>query len=168
MTTEPLDLDPLKDEERSLFGDLEYAILISSEQALASTPSPSINPKACHFVASLLAQAIPANISIITSTQWSDKVTLDNFASDTWQVLSRIAPRPTTTRKTSPWNHDPTFEIDAGDDDREVSLDEWLNFNSFVARLFGAGVVRGFCNFAIWEMRMVLEEDDVVELGADP
>ncbi|KAE9374116.1 hypothetical protein N431DRAFT_454918 [Stipitochalara longipes BDJ] len=55
------------------------------------------------------------------------------------------------------WNHNPTFELDTLDD-RAFTLDEWLNLNSFVARLFST-TVRGFMTFAIWELRNGLEED---------
>ena len=52
---------------------------------------------------------------------------------------------------------DPTFE--AEDDETEhYSLDEWLNLNSFSARLLGAGLV-GWVNFAIWQLRHGLEEE---------
>lgn len=40
-------------------------------------------------------------------------------------------------------------------------MDEWLNLNSFIARLFN-GLVVGFANFAIFELRNGLEEDDDV------
>lgn len=161
--------------------------MISFEEALASFPEPSIDFKARHFVASLLAQATSGKISAITGTvHWSDKVILNNFASNTWQVPSRIASRTSPDHHApdvlvrvvallkesedepwkdlgglgismrDSWNRDPTFEIDTADGEREFSFDEWLNLNPFVARLFGVGVVRGFRNFAIWEMRIAL------------
>jgi hypothetical protein len=52
----------------------------------------------------------------------------------------------------------PTFELDT-EDDRDFTLDEWLNLNSFVARLFST-TVGGFGNFAIWELRNGLEENE--------
>jgi len=52
----------------------------------------------------------------------------------------------------------PTFELDT-EDDRAFTLDEWLNLNSFVARLFST-TVGGFVNFAIWELRNGLEENE--------
>lgn len=51
----------------------------------------------------------------------------------------------------------PTFELDA-EDDREFTQSEWLNLNSFIARLFNLKGER-FGNFAIWELRNGLEED---------
>lgn len=51
----------------------------------------------------------------------------------------------------------PTFEVDA-EDDLEFSREEWLNLNSFIARLFNIKGQR-FANFALWEMRNGLEED---------
>ncbi len=59
----------------------------------------------------------------------------------------------------------PTFELDA-EDDRAFTLDEWLNLNSFVARLFST-TVGGFVNFAIWELRNGLEEDEH-DMGPTP
>jgi hypothetical protein len=50
----------------------------------------------------------------------------------------------------------PTFELDA-EDDREYTLEEWLNLNPFVARLFST-TVGEFVNSAIWELRNGLEE----------
>ncbi|KAL1872664.1 hypothetical protein Daus18300_004210 [Diaporthe australafricana] len=50
---------------------------------------------------------------------------------------------------------DPTFE--AGDkEDQEYNYNEWLNLNSFNARLLGSGLV-GWVSFAIWELRQGLE-----------
>jgi hypothetical protein len=51
----------------------------------------------------------------------------------------------------------PSFALD-GKVDGKFALDEWLNLNSFIARLFG-GLVRGFMGFAVWVMRYGLEED---------
>ncbi|KAI9763504.1 MAG: hypothetical protein M1840_000457 [Geoglossum simile] len=52
---------------------------------------------------------------------------------------------------------DPTLE--AGDDETEhYSLEEWLNLNSFSARLLGAGLA-GWVNFAVWQLRHGLEEE---------
>ena len=45
----------------------------------------------------------------------------------------------------------PVFEID-NENEIEFTLDEWLNLNSFVARLG-----KGFVNFGLWEMRCGLE-----------
>jgi hypothetical protein len=55
-------------------------------------------------------------------------------------------------------NIGPTFELDA-DDDREFTLEEWHNPNSFVVRLFSTFKGR-FQNFAIWELRNGLEENE--------
>ncbi|KAH8891251.1 hypothetical protein GQ53DRAFT_746765 [Thozetella sp. PMI_491] len=56
---------------------------------------------------------------------------------------------------------DPTFEVDddASDDDEDESYtpDQWLNMNSFAARMFGAGLA-GWINFPIWQLRLGLEE----------
>ncbi|KAH6892487.1 hypothetical protein B0T10DRAFT_547238 [Thelonectria olida] len=52
---------------------------------------------------------------------------------------------------------DPTFEPVEGEDET-YSPSEWLNLNSFAARLFGAGIV-GWVNFPIWQLRHGLEED---------
>lgn len=56
-------------------------------------------------------------------------------------------------------NPDPTFETGSGEesDDDEFSFSEWLNLNSFNARLLGAGLVP-WESFAIWQMRQALEE----------
>ena len=53
---------------------------------------------------------------------------------------------------------DPTFEIVEGEEQDEYPYSEWLNLNSFHARLFGAGLVE-WENFVIWQMRQALEED---------
>ena len=49
---------------------------------------------------------------------------------------------------------DPVFQLDDDDDDdgREFTLDEWLNLNSFVARLG-----KEFISFGLWELRDGLE-----------
>ncbi|KAG9255717.1 uncharacterized protein F5Z01DRAFT_673018 [Emericellopsis atlantica] len=54
---------------------------------------------------------------------------------------------------------DPTLETVEGQDvEDEYSYSEWLNLNSFNARLFGAGLVE-MESFVIWQMRQALEED---------
>lgn len=54
--------------------------------------------------------------------------------------------------------------MENGEEEDDVQTpDEWLNLNSFNARLFGAGVTRWY-NFAIWQLREGLED----VLGPDP
>ncbi|KAH8735997.1 hypothetical protein BGZ61DRAFT_90106 [Ilyonectria robusta] len=57
------------------------------------------------------------------------------------------------------WSADPTFETVEGQElGDEYPYSEWLNLNSFNARLFGAGLVE-WESFVIWQMRQALEED---------
>ena len=54
---------------------------------------------------------------------------------------------------------DPTLEtVEGQESDDEYPYNEWLNLNSFNARLFGAGLVE-WESFIIWQMRQALEED---------
>lgn len=46
----------------------------------------------------------------------------------------------------------PVFQIGDDDDDEEFTLDEWLNLNSFVARLG-----KDFISLGLWELRNGLE-----------
>jgi hypothetical protein len=47
--------------------------------------------------------------------------------------------------------------MENGEEEDDVQTpDEWLNLNSFNARLFGSGVTRWY-NFAIWQLREGLE-----------
>ncbi|ROV95881.1 hypothetical protein VSDG_05199 [Cytospora chrysosperma] len=51
------------------------------------------------------------------------------------------------------------FTTDDGEDEDDVQTpDEWLNLNSFNARLFGSGMTRWY-NMAIWELRAALETE---------
>lgn len=51
------------------------------------------------------------------------------------------------------------FTTDDGEDEDDVQTpDEWLNLNSFNARLFGSGMTRWY-NMAIWELREALETE---------
>lgn len=52
---------------------------------------------------------------------------------------------------------DPTFQPVEGEEET-YSFSEWLNLNSFHARLLGSGLVR-WENFVIWQMRHGLEEE---------
>lgn len=54
---------------------------------------------------------------------------------------------------------DPTFDIVEGQEqDDEYPYSEWLNLNSFNARLFGAGLVE-WESLVIWQMEQALEEE---------
>jgi len=59
---------------------------------------------------------------------------------------------------------DPTFEWhpdeDTDGDDDNYTLSQWLNLNSFVARLFASGVI-AYENFPLWQLRKGLEDDDL-------
>lgn len=81
MVAEPLDLEPIKDEERGLLSDPEFQILTMFESAIES--SPSLDEKAKHFVTALVA-------SVPESQSDSDA---EGMAMDTWQVLTYIACR---------------------------------------------------------------------------
>lgn len=66
----------------------------------------------------------------------------------------------------------PTFEIaddssSTSNDDHPLSLDEWLNLNSFVARVF-RHVQASFRTFGIWELRTGLEEDTTKDEQGKP
>jgi len=52
---------------------------------------------------------------------------------------------------------DPTFEWHPEEEDN-YTLGQWRNLNSFVARLFGSGVIV-WENFPIWQLRKGLEDD---------
>ncbi|KAK1754087.1 hypothetical protein QBC47DRAFT_385593 [Echria macrotheca] len=71
------------------------------------------------------------------SSVWKDLPNLGNIIRDKWI--------------------DPTFEWHPDDDDN-YTLGQWLNLNSFVARLFGSGVIV-WRNFPIWQLRKGLEDD---------
>ncbi|CAM1508601.1 Fc.00g054490.m01.CDS01 [Cosmosporella sp. VM-42] len=53
---------------------------------------------------------------------------------------------------------DPTFEPEDEEEEQWYSLEEWLNLNSFAARLLGARRA-GWVNLAIWQLRHGLEEE---------
>lgn len=53
----------------------------------------------------------------------------------------------------------PTFELDSANDGLQLSFNEWISLNSFVARLFADRLAQ-LGNFAIFELRNGLEEDD--------
>jgi hypothetical protein len=56
MSTEPLNFEPIKDEERSVFNShAQIDILELFEAAMNSSPEPNIDEKAYRFVADLLA-----------------------------------------------------------------------------------------------------------------
>lgn len=59
---------------------------------------------------------------------------------------------------------DPTFEWYPEEDDN-YTLSQWVNLNSFVARLFGSGVFIAN-RFPIWQLRQGLE-DDLAEAKGD-
>jgi len=59
---------------------------------------------------------------------------------------------------------DPTFAWHLEEDDN-YTLGQWLNLNSFVARLFGSGIF-AWQNFPIWQLRKGLE-DDLAEAKVD-
>jgi len=59
---------------------------------------------------------------------------------------------------------DPTFAWHPEEDDN-YTLGQWLNLNSFVARLFGSGIF-AWQNFPIWQLRKGLE-DDLAEAKVD-
>ncbi|KAL1855207.1 hypothetical protein Daus18300_011208 [Diaporthe australafricana] len=55
------------------------------------------------------------------------------------------------------------FTMENGEEEDDVQTpDEWLNLNSFNARLFGSGITRWY-NMAIWQLREALE----TKLGPD-
>lgn len=56
----------------------------------------------------------------------------------------------------------PTFEATDSGRDQELSLDEWVSLNSFVARVF-RDVQPSFRSFGIWELRSGLEGEDAAK-----
>lgn len=52
---------------------------------------------------------------------------------------------------------DPTFEWHP-EEEEPYTLDQWLNLNSFAARLFGSSVFMSN-RFPIWQLRQALEDD---------
>ncbi|KAH8656690.1 hypothetical protein BGZ60DRAFT_384614 [Tricladium varicosporioides] len=177
MSVEPLDFESLKDEERGLLNDTDLHILTLFESAISSSPEFNVDEKAKRFATDLVASA----------PDRQSGTDAESYVMSTWQVLICIASRISYRHygqdvlvrivgmldaagdmwKGLPgfgismrdsWNHSPTFELDT-EDDRAFTLDEWLNLNSFVARLFSTTVGR-FINFAIWELRNGLEEDE--------
>ncbi|CAH0054932.1 unnamed protein product [Clonostachys solani] len=158
MSNERLDFESLKDEARGLLNEVDLLILTKFETAISSSLEPNVEEKAIRFVADLILFDAKESESFVTST---------------WQVLTHIASRIPSSHygqevlirvvnmleHCGPWTDlpGPTFELDA-EDDREFSQAEWLNLNSFIARLFNLKGKR-FGNFAIWELRNGLEED---------
>ncbi|KAH8755790.1 hypothetical protein F5883DRAFT_570761 [Diaporthe sp. PMI_573] len=82
---------------------------------------------------------------------------IDVSPEETWREGFRGALR---MRMRDGWSG---FVMEDGEEEDDVQTpDEWLNLNSFNARLFGSGTTSWY-NFAIWELRDGLE----AELGSD-
>jgi hypothetical protein len=83
MSFEPLDFEPLKDEDRGLLSDTDFHILTLFESVINSSEEPGVEETLNHFVTELLAYA-PKKTSGLDE---------ESFAVDTWQVLTYIATR---------------------------------------------------------------------------
>jgi hypothetical protein len=82
MSFEPLNFEPIKDDERSvLYNDAQYDILALFETAINSSSSPNIDEKAKRFVADLVAFAPEAKSGLNTNV----------MVYATWNVLINIA-----------------------------------------------------------------------------
>ncbi|KAI1074278.1 hypothetical protein F5B20DRAFT_574191 [Whalleya microplaca] len=177
MSAEPLDFEPLKDEERGLFCDADLEILSFFESAVASSSPDTVDEAANHFVNQLIiagaGKQSPAEAEGLTATTWqvlihiASRIPCRHYGQDILVKIIGILNAAEGPWKELPgimiclrdiWNESPTYEPDP-EGDRTFTLDEWLNLNSFVARLFGTST-KGFGNFAIWELRNGLEEDD--------
>jgi len=65
-----------------------------------------------------------------------------------------------------PHTKDPAFEWHP-DEGKDYTLGQWLNLNSFVARLLGSREVFFASSFAIWQLRKGLEEYLAEDLRSD-
>ncbi|KAI9151755.1 hypothetical protein HJFPF1_08965 [Paramyrothecium foliicola] len=105
-----------------------------------------------------VAKKVPANdvrqqllVTVVKKLKAKDRETLSLWGNDTkiWSDLPMLGP---CMREA--WNTRPSFN-GTGQDASAVT--EWISLNSFAARILGAEV-QLWDNFAIWELRGVLEE----------
>ncbi|TVY32742.1 hypothetical protein LSUB1_G007514 [Lachnellula subtilissima] len=174
MSSEPLNFEPIKDDERSVLNsDAQLAILALFETAIKSnsSPYPNIDEKAKRFVTDLVAFAPKEksglDADIVASITWkvlintASCIPFQHYGQDILVKILSLLGTAGDTWKDYPgfgiamrgnWNRSPVFQLDDDDDGGEFSLDEWLNLNSFVARLG-----KEFLGFGLWELRGGLE-----------
>ncbi|ESZ92739.1 hypothetical protein SBOR_6851 [Sclerotinia borealis F-4128] len=175
MSTEPLNFDAITNEERSLFDNDDLDIVDLFQTAIKSSSTFDIDKKAERFVTDLVVYA--------TEKQWVLNTVY--FQWRTWNILIYIAiaiPYKHYAQDVlfkvivlleedvdkswegfgpvirSLWNCSPKFTSTLDDDDENLSLDEWLNLNSFVAKISNDGD-EGSLIFGVWGLRSGLEED---------
>ncbi|KUJ11267.1 uncharacterized protein LY89DRAFT_240890 [Mollisia scopiformis] len=179
MSSEPLNFEPIKDDERSvLSSDAQHDILNLFEAAINSSLHPNIDEKAERFVKDLVTFASEGNSGLdadsVASATWKVLINaascipcrhcgqdvlvkivgLLDTAGDTWKDYPGFG---ITMREN--WNRSPVFQIDDDDDGGAFTLDEWLNLNSFLARLG-----EDFISFGLWELRNGMEGRSAEEM----
>ncbi|KAI1634984.1 hypothetical protein F4809DRAFT_651488 [Biscogniauxia mediterranea] len=173
MSGHALNFERLKDEELSLLStEDELSILDLFESAINSSPDPNVEEKSQRFTDGLIGLA-PGK-SLIDQT----------LPRSTWSALNRIAgciPHRhygqdvlvSTVRKLNgvegwkglpdiwiemrgSWNLSPTCDPKTKDE-REFTDEEWLNLNSFAARLYDGPGVSSLALFAVYQISEGLE-----------
>ncbi|KAL6862836.1 hypothetical protein ACO1O0_003074 [Amphichorda felina] len=172
MATEKINLQPLKDEG---LNDWEEKVVAAFEKAFESLSEPGLDD-AAKLTATQLQELIPFdaqpnNIEFLFERLWAVVANIAKYVPYRHQGQAFLVQVLVALNSSGdPWKGlpylviclrdnwiDPTFEVVEGEEET-YSLEEWLNFNSFTARLFGANVSPAG-NFAVWQLRHGLEED---------
>ncbi|EHK99617.1 hypothetical protein M7I_4490 [Glarea lozoyensis 74030] len=157
MSVASLDFSILQDKIRGLQGDVQYDTLELFEKVLKSSPSSDIAQQTRNFVTPILASFSNAKelygeteLSFALETYdafllISTCIPSGHYAQD---VLAGALPLLEQQGKMwnmwefkrlvrGIWNNDATSEVDVPDNNEErLSLGEWLNLNSFIAKCF--------------------------------
>ncbi|KAI1135857.1 hypothetical protein F5Y05DRAFT_393556 [Hypoxylon sp. FL0543] len=184
MSCEALNFERLKDEELILLStEDELNILELFESVISSSPEPDVEEKSQRFTDGLIGLAPGKSLADQT------------FSRSTWSALNRISSRiphrhyaqdvlVVTVRRLSEvegwqdlpevwiamresWNLSPTCDPKTKDE-REFTEEEWLNLNSFAARLYNRAGVGSFASFSVYQISDGLEGEREGDDQASP
>ncbi|ROW07903.1 hypothetical protein VMCG_03448 [Cytospora schulzeri] len=193
MSTTALTFDAITNEERGLFDDIRFDVYTKFEQVINALNTVADDDKAGQLVAYLTSYSpekldkAGLNPDDFTEYTWTVVTYIaacippEHPAQDVLvQVLLRLQGSEEPWKDLPGfgmfmrhmWNKSPTFDAvddssSISDDDPPLSLSEWLNLNSFAARIF-QDVQPSFRSFGIWELRSGLEEDVSTDVQDKP
>lgn len=179
MTTTTLNFDTITNEDRGLFNDIQSEVFTQLQQTLNASKGPTGDDKVGQFVAYLTSYS-PDKLA-------KADLRPEDFTWNTWKVFTYTAACIPPDHPVQDdlvqillglqaaeapwkdlaefgmfmrdeWNESPKFEAVDPASDQELSLDEWISLNAFVARAF-RDVQPSFRTFGIWELRSGLEGD---------
>ncbi|KAI0834277.1 hypothetical protein F5Y06DRAFT_300813 [Hypoxylon sp. FL0890] len=175
MSGQALNFERLKDEELSLLPtEDELDILDLFESVISSSPEPDVEEKSRRFTDGLTGLAPGKSLmdQPLTRSTWSalnriaSRIPRRHYAQDVlvntvhklnevegWKGLPDI-----WIEMRGCWNLSPTCDPKSKDE-REFTEEEWLNLNSFAARLYNGPGVGSFASFAVYQVSDGLEGD---------